>query len=637
MESLQNSAAPSDVPPAVESPVASRSVAERSLIALVVALVVGLVLVAIGQTIGPDVMRQVRRWSGVRPVIAPPTVDAESPLMADSNPVARPLDRLSALAADAQISPPRRRATGQPRDSLAANDVAALDGNSPDAASNAEGRVDGPASIPRDAATGEPAMAAGEGRSNAGPAGMPKQDAADSTEGMLETAAQLVNLSWQDFDYPVQWHAAETSKPRMLYGSHRNRLLKAIAHTSPSALSLEFARRDYAAARAQFAEDPRLDYAFGLALWKHEQFAEAIDMFQTAARLDDVPFLPAALAVAWGRFLNHDERRGLDQLAHISRLLATSNDDYPPDSQKEQAALSIGRALGYLTGPGQIPEVAESVELTSINILKRLPDSLRAACESGRMQVGQRQSELLQLADLPLDGLQSGHQLRRDELQTRIDELREEMRDAGQSLSRDHLSHVDAIKDVLKESLDLSAQFEKLRPSLKKLTDAALKLAKPQPNVNVKVMPGHFNAVVGSNGQTQVSRGTSTLTALVPETATARAARMSQLNKVREERKKIEQDLSKLRAQQVDLVARRHKAEQEHKLEKDEARQERVARIQEQRELERKLESLNQALRRTLALREGVDTIAAYIPWNIEVEGEALWQALAAKPPRRTP
>ena len=129
----------------------------------------------------------------------------------------------------------------------------------------------------------------------------------------------------------------------------------------------------------------------------------------------------------------------------------------------------------------------------------------------------------------------------------------------------------------------------------------------------------------------------STVTALVPETASARAARMSQLNKVREERKKIEQDLSKLREQQADLVARRHTAEQEHKLGKDEARRERVARIQEQRELERKLELLNQALRRTLALREGVDTIAAYIPWNIEVEGEALWQALAAKPPRRRP
>jgi hypothetical protein len=32
-----------------------------------------------------------------------------------------------------------------------------------------------------------------------------------------------------------------------------------------------------------------------------------------------------------------------------------------------------------------------------------------------------------------------------------------------------------------------------------------------------------------------------------------------------------------------------------------------------------------------------VDTIAAYIPWNIEVEGEALWLALTAKPNKRSP
>jgi hypothetical protein len=159
-----------------------------------------------------------------------------------------------------------------------------------------------------------------------GGAGLPP----DPTAGLLQTAAELVTLSWQDFAYPMKWAAPDTSKTRMQYGNHRNRLLKAIAHTSPSTLSLEMARKDYAAARAQFDQDPRLDYAFGLVLWKHEQYSEAIEMFQTAARLDGVPFLPAALAVAWGRFLVHDERRGLDQLAHVARLLASSATSIPP-------------------------------------------------------------------------------------------------------------------------------------------------------------------------------------------------------------------------------------------------------------------------------------------------------------------
>ena len=116
---------------------------------------------------------------------------------------------------------------------------------------------------------------------------------------LLQAAAQLVSLGWQDFDYPAKWFAAETSKPRMLYNNHRNRLLNAIAHPRPSELSLAQLRKDYAGAREQFADDPRIDYAFGLALWHHGERSEALEVFQTAARLEQTPFLPAALAVGW--------------------------------------------------------------------------------------------------------------------------------------------------------------------------------------------------------------------------------------------------------------------------------------------------------------------------------------------------
>lgn len=460
-----------------------------------------------------------------------------------------------------------------------------------------------------------------------GGAGLPP----DPTAGLLQTAAELVTLSWQDFAYPVKWAVPDTSKTRMQYGNHRNRLLKAIAHTSPSALSLEMARKDHAAARAQSDQDPRLDYAFGLVLWKHEQYSEAIEIFQTAARLDGVPFLPAALAVAWGRFLVHDERRGLDQLAHVARLLASSADEYPTLAQREQAAMSIGRALGYLSGPGQTPELAEAVELTSINILKRLPENLRDSFEEGKRQIGQRQSNLLQLAQVPQDELQFAHEAKQDDLQTRVEKLRQEMRDARNEVTRTHQSHVDTIKDVLKEALDIRGQIDKLEPKVKELMESAIKLSKPEPNISVKTMPGHYHLVPGSDGRGQLVRNNATFAVNLQETPSQRATRISELTRVHEERKKIDQDLSKLRAQQAELVAKRHEEDRSHKLSRDEARKERVARLEEQRALEEQLQSLNKALRRTMALRKGLDSIAAYIPWNVEVEGEALLLALTAK------
>ena len=611
MESPQtDGVSPSDVTDTAEIP-APKITRERCLIALVATVVVGLILAAIWQAVGLDVMRQVRRWSSRRSRAAPTLIDPVLTTAADADSSVRPLNRSNAIAANSQISPPRRRVPGHPRDSQeAAHPLAAVpNGDSSDVPIV---KIDGPA-----AAT----------ETMAGPAvGRP----ADSAAGMLQAAAQLLNLSWQNFDYPIRWHAADTSRQRMVYGNHRNRLIKVIAHTSPSTLSLDLARKDYAAARAQFSEDPRLDYAFGLVLWKHGQFAEAIEMFQIAARLEGVPFLPAALAVAWGRFLNHDERRGLDQLAHIARLLGTSSGPYPTELQKEQTALSIGRALGFLSGPGQSPELAETVELTSINIFKRLPDNLRSACEEGRAQVGQRQSELLQLTSIPQDWIRSDHRLQHDELQSRIDTLREEMRDARNSMSRVHLSYLDTIKNVLQEGLDMRAQMEKLRPKIKQLTDELMRLSLPQRSFNGQ--PGNNQGGPASPrqmGQTATVSIPQNLNVLLPETGAERAARVSKQNKTRDERKNIEQELTKLRDQQTDLVARRHAAERDHKLENDEARKARVARMQEQRQIEQKLQSLNKALRRTMALRDGVETIAAYVPWNVEVEGEALWQALA--------
>ena len=597
-----------------------KSATERWLIALVAMLVFGLILAAVAQSVFPDVMRQVRRWTRSRPAPVPRLIDPVLARTTDTDSSSSSNDGVTLMPADAQISPPRRRT----REAKGPAEIAAT--------SDADSQIAAVAKI-EDLRL---APVLPENRV-ANASDRPVVDGAADSSGMLEAAAQLVNLSWQDFAYPVHWNAAETSRPRMLYGNHRNRLLKAIAHRSPSALSLEMARKDYAAARTQFGEDPRLDYAFGLVLWKHEQFAEAIDMFQIAARLEGIPFLPAAMAVAWGRFLNHDDRRGLDQLLHVARVLAAMDGAYPTEIQKDQAAISMGRALGYLTGPGSKPEMKEAVDLTSINIMKRLPEGLRSTCETGRSQVGLRQSELMQLASISLGGIRTDHRMQRDDLQSRIEDLRVEMRDARNSLVRKHVSYLGTIKNVLKEGLDMRAQMEKLRPKFKQLTDAVFQAATPQPHVETKVMPKHYHVILDASGQGQVVQNSATMTFLVQETPTERAARVSKLDKIRDERKKIEAELAKLRDQQTDLLARKHKAERDHGTEKDEARKERVARIQEQRQLESKLQALDKALRRTMALREGVDTIAAYIPWNVEVEGEALWQALVTKSSVRAP
>jgi tetratricopeptide (TPR) repeat protein len=607
MSASQTDDLPADDQASAEVP-APRNFAERVAIVVVTMLVIGFVAVAFMSVVGPDVWtlwRRAKRVSAIQPV-----VEVTLPTSDDRAPDERPLDRRSTLAADAQIFPPHRRISS----------LAPPAGSLPEPADAL--------SVVANAAAADPVQVPNAQNSPEAPSA----EMADPATTLLDVAAQLVSRSWQDFDYPAPWYAGKTSKKRMVYSNHRNRLLNAVAHPQPSTLSLDFARKDYAAALTEFADDPRLDYVFGLALWKHGQFSEAIDMFQTAARLDEKPFLPAALAVAWGRFLNHDERRGLDQLQHIARVLATSSETYPPDAQKEQAAIAMGRALGYLSKPDRVPELADTVQLTAITLRKRLPEGLQGAFDSGFSDVNQRESELLRFVELPHDRLQAEHSMQRDDLQLKIDSLRTEMRDARNTVSRTHRSHVEAIADVLKEVTDVRGQVEKLRPKIEQLRESITKLATPQPHVETKTMPSHFDLVTGQGGQTALVQSNATMTVLLAETASERASRISKLSKTRDDLKKIQEDLSKLRDQQQDLVARRNAEDLQHRSDRDAARRERVVRLEEQRVLERKLQDLSKALRRTMTLREGFETIAAYIPWNVEIEGEALRLALNPKP-----
>ena len=599
----------------------SRSPWERLLIGLVVAGTVGLIIIAIGQSIGLDLLTTASRWGRVRKLN--PQIAAE-PVVIASNSDAQPRSTyLGSQAADAQISPPRRK--NRAADNIASVDTPIeihRDAGAPDAVDHDRGK-ELPISLPD-----EPPMTATTGMTP-----KPPEAQSDYTEELLDAAAQLVNQSWQDFEYPVRWGVAESSKPRMIYSGSRNRLLKAIAHVRPSNLLLELARKDYATACEQFREDPRLDYAFGLMLWKHGEYSEAIGMFQHASRRDEEPFLPAALAVAWGRFLVHEERRGLDQLAHISRLLATVPDDYPKARQREQAATSIGRALGYLSGPGRIEELDETVQLTAANIMKRLPDDLREACVRGQEQVSSRQSELMRLSTLPAEEIHADHQSRQSDLQTQIDRLKDEMQNASNELARGHRTHVESVGQVLKDALDVGTKIRSVQSTIKDLYVKRMQLTKPKPNVVTRALPEHFY-IAGNGNSSQLIRKNGTVNFMLDERPADRAERISQLTKVREDLKKIEKELSELRTKQQDLVQRRHEADQQRSRDQLGARQERIDRLNEQRELEARLRELNKALRRTMTLREGIDTIAAYIPWNVEVEGEALWQAMNRKPNR---
>lgn len=598
-------------PGAKQSLAPKKSNTERAVIAYTVFIIGALLAVAVWQTVGTDLRWQVRRWTIQRSSDRP----AASVTAASAGPAAAsfPTSTKAILAADSQMVAPRRAKAESRRSEPAAREMIAAD------APQAE-------MVPASATSPENATALAEGNP-------PQTDAdLDAMTNFREATARLVAMSWQEFDYPVSWHAAETSKERMHYVNHRNRLLKSIGHSSPASISLAMARKDYDEAKSLFDQDPRLDYAFGLVLWKHREFDEAIDQFQTAARLDGRPFLPGALAVAWGRILKGDESRGLDQLVHLARVLDSAAAGDLPLPQRQQAALLIGRALGFLSGPGYQAELAEKVRLSSLNIWERIPAELRPGFEAGRSQSQEWLRDLQPIRDVSIADFQVVQQSRHDDLQTQIEVLRQEVRDARNELTRSHRSHLTTMSNLLEQASGLRGQIESLQPRLQELLKSAVEQSRPSANISTKTMPGHYYLVPGADGFGQLVRNHAVLSVRLQETPSQRAQRVEKLSQIHKQRQQIAEQLTKLRSQHAELISRRRAVDREHDLDRDDVRRQRVARLTELRGLEQSLRELNRANQRTVALVHSLESIAAFIPWHVETEGEALWLALTGRP-----
>ena len=286
-----------------------------------------------------------------------------------------------------------------------------------------------------------------------------------------------------------------------------------------------------------------------------------------------------------------------------------------------------------------------------------LPTSLLSEFELGFAQVGQRQSDLLQFASLPQNALATEHRQQSDELQTRIDTLREEMQLARDELARDHLSYLTTVTKYVTDTLKARAESSKLNPLAQKLKASIMQLYQPQPHVVMRSPSGELVPVssstttsTGSRTGRTTSLGSSSSSSrsssrngqnsrgninsrpqifLMPETTEERAARMAKLEKARTELKRIQTELATLRERHKTLLDQKHQAEADQKAETKEQQQAQADRRREQRDLERKLKELNTALRQMQSLHNSLDTVAAYVPWTTPVEGEALRQALA--------
>jgi hypothetical protein len=424
----------------------------------------------------------------------------------------------------------------------------------------------------------------------------------------------------EDFAYPVPWLKSGPAKERMYYSSSRNRLFKLGWEGSPSQ-AVNAARTEYEAARKRCSDDPRLDYAFGLALWRNDRRPEAIQQFDMAARLsgDKPPFLPAAQAAAWSRMLEGQRDPGLKQIVQIAKVLNKSKGDFPTPTQKVDSALFLGRAVGFLTGPGSSNETAESDKPLLNEVESLIPVELVPRFISGRAQIAERHAELLALAARPAVEVNAEYLQKKIGIEQQMTASRAEAKRLVEENDTDGKTHRQVMKESTVKINQVKQDLMQIQMGLQMAAAAVLKYSQPEKHYDVQRVETKEK---DDDGKTRYR----TEKELVerPENSSERNARLANLtsaqalgNQLLQRRETSATELNRLQM----LL---YKSNSDHQKAVAAFRTDRSLQMRLQRELAMKSKQVEQDYIAPAELKSRVGTIAPYVPWDVNVEREGL-------------
>lgn len=424
----------------------------------------------------------------------------------------------------------------------------------------------------------------------------------------------------EDFAYPVPWLKTGPVKDRMYYASHRNLLLRA-GWSTDSEKALKTANDEFAAAQKLCPNDPRLEYAMGLALWNHGRRDEAVRWFDISARLDRgmPPFLPAAQAAAWSRLVIGERDAGLRQVVLTARALGQSRGDYPTQIQREHSALFLGRATGYLSGPGFSIETAESDKRSLDEIASLIPTDLKPLFDKGHGQIVERHQELINLAARPADEVESEFRRKLDELKSRETQNRNEIEGIDKTLDVRSRQQRDWLRQQ-QAKLDQAAQQVQLA-----LFDAnnaaAIVCLFTRPEKHYEYRSERVRKVDKNDNSYYV---TEKRRVERNETCDEKAERLRKLARARAHHDAMLARLHSAKAKWLGLESERRASMAAFPVQQKELRTARSHQNRQMRETMRERAQFEEDFVDPQKLAAVIGTIAPYVPWDVDAERDGL-------------
>jgi hypothetical protein len=427
----------------------------------------------------------------------------------------------------------------------------------------------------------------------------------------------------EDFAYPLPWLKSGPAKDRMNFASHRNQMLKSGWEADPGK-ALAAARQEYEASRKLCATDPRLDYAYGLILWKHGRHDDAIRQFDTASRLNqkDPPFLPAAQAGAWARLLCDQREPGWERILLVANALATSKGDFPTDVQKQDSALFLGRAAEFLSGPGTTDATATLDRQRADEVASRIPAALQDEFQEGRRQIDKRLEELKELANRPDAEIQDEFRKRQEEVDSKIDAGKATIAQIADSLDVTTKSHRKWTQEQQKKIGLGEQKAANLRSNIAIANRQYQSNLYPEKHYEIREVTKEYEDEKGRTRTEKVNRRVER-----PETIGEQRAREQRRDAALASGQKLIAELENVTGNIQELKTERAITNKDYVSSLVDLRKSRTMQFRRQRELQTVHRQIEKDFQSLQTLRSQVGVIAPYVPWDPEVEKDALLQS----------
>jgi hypothetical protein len=429
----------------------------------------------------------------------------------------------------------------------------------------------------------------------------------------------------EDFACPVPWLRDSRMAERVKYLNGLQGLLKSGWEEKPAAL--EAAREQYQAAKKICPDDPRLGYAWGLVLWKAGEHDEARKEWEAATRTGPQPFLPALCVLAWARLIDRDDAGGFASIERAAEALASAGGDYPTAAQRSHATLFLGRAIGFLKGPGKSTELIDQVLATEQKLVDRLPDDLLKTFQHGQDQAAKRFEEFQKLSERPEAELVAELRRQQQRLADDLKDVRQELKlldDRRKAIPREAKKRLTALTD---EAAEIEEKIESYSTGIQQGQAQAAALAQPR-----QIFAGYRPVVVQvpvtvkENGKDVTRWQTSTQmvpqyrTETQPEVQARIKDRDDVVAKLKDRSKELKEFQDRLEAipdEKIDIAKTLRLERQEKSRAAALARRRMAELMAQERELLKGYST-------PAELRRQMTSLAPYVPWTPESDREGL-------------